>query len=109
MEAAKDARLQVSGARRPRVAEQLESARSARLEVSGARRPRGRRAAGGCKGCAARSERRGVRSGQERLGLGVNPLRLLCACYPRQCHAMAVARLIRERAQVLAEQAGGHN
>jgi len=36
---------------------------SARLKVSGARRPRGRRAAPGCKGRAARSERRAASKG----------------------------------------------
>jgi len=36
----KGARLKVSGAWLPRVAEQLEAAMGARLELSGARRPR---------------------------------------------------------------------
>jgi len=63
LETAKGARLEVSGARRPRVAEQLEAAQSAQLEVSGAQRPRGRRAARGYKGRAARSKRRAASKG----------------------------------------------
>ena len=50
----------MSGARRPTVAEQLKAAKGARLEVSGARRPRGRRAAGSC-GISARLEVSGAR------------------------------------------------
>jgi len=41
LKAAQGARLEVSGARRPRVAEQPEAAKGARLEVSGARRAEG--------------------------------------------------------------------
>jgi len=65
-------------------------------------------AAGSCQRLLGPSA--GIRREAELLTLArqvarAEPLRLLCACYPRQCHATTVARLIREKAHELRTQA----